>query len=106
MREIETAETKRSRVKRKRRNELGEERIGFEGFWNRRKTGRMSERDCFRMAVDRNRICYKSNSAEEDIRLMNAFEKNIIRKLHRRGVQMWSRGGGEPKLSCLPEPAP
>ncbi len=40
----EMAETKRPRRKRGGRNELGEERIGFEGFWNRRKTERRSVR--------------------------------------------------------------
>jgi hypothetical protein len=30
------------------------------------------------VAVDRNRICYRSNSVEEDMRLINAFKRNRI----------------------------
>ncbi len=77
--------------------------FGMEGRWKEE-----CKRECFRMnwleAVSRNRICYRSNSVEEDMRLVRAFERNRIEgNIEEEDVEPESE---EPKLNCLPEPEP
>jgi hypothetical protein len=97
------AKTKRPRRKRGGKNEKGHRMswrnkgldlkdFGMEGRWKEE-----CKRECFRMnwleAVGRNRICYRSNSVEEDMRLIRAFERNRI-----EGNIEAEAGGAEIKL--------